>query len=94
MQFFSKTDAYPIDIALHEDNEEFIEWLQLLSMDRHANKDDNVLTSPSFFKTLEGVDTKRGIDNILFLRNIYLDIDRDYSLMILQTYSGTYGLLH
>ncbi len=54
---------------------EFINLLKKAHKRAYLPKSANRLLSPSYFQTVEGVDTHRGIENVLFARGIWLDFE-------------------
>ena len=57
------------------DDDEFIAALWAQSQDRIATKDAAGLVSPAMFDPTKSSDTDRGLDNIRYLRGIWIDFD-------------------
>ncbi|SFU42726.1 DEAD/DEAH box helicase [Methylobacterium sp. 174MFSha1.1] len=96
-RFHGKHDSLIIDT-----DEKFVRDLRNRSRVRYESKEHNTLISPAYFDPHKAADTERGIENIVFVKGVWIDVDggdmspRDFSEMFphirmvcFNTYSST-----
>lgn len=72
--FRHRRDMNTSDHLFADNTDQVIEWLSYLHGRTYPDKHDNWLISPALFNPALG-DTKRGKDNVIIARGIWLDVD-------------------